>query len=50
MVLVQKHDYPNALLHVRNYIRLVPNAPDLDVAQKQATELERLSGNAAAKN
>jgi tetratricopeptide (TPR) repeat protein len=50
MVLVQKHDYPNALLHVRNYIRLVPNAPDLDVAQKQATELEKLSGNAAAKN
>jgi tetratricopeptide (TPR) repeat protein len=51
MVLVQKHDYPNALLHVRNYIRLVPNGPDLEVAQKQITELERLSASAApAKN
>jgi tetratricopeptide (TPR) repeat protein len=52
LVLAQKHDYPNAVLHVRNYIRLVPNAPDAEVAQKQVTELEKLSGNApaAAKN
>lgn len=51
MVLVEKHDYPNALLHVRNYIRLAPNAPDAELAQKQVAELERLSGNsAAAKN
>ena len=50
MVLVQKHDYPNALLHVRNYIRLAPNAPDAELAQKQATELEKMSGSAAVKN
>lgn len=50
MVLAQKHDYQNALLHVRNYIRMVPNAPDAELAQKQATELERLSGSPAAKN
>jgi tetratricopeptide (TPR) repeat protein len=48
MVLVQKHDYPNALLHVRNYIQLVPNAPDAEIAHKQVAELERLSSHAAA--
>jgi tetratricopeptide (TPR) repeat protein len=51
MVLVQKHDYPNALQHVRNYIQLAPNAPDAELAHKQVAELEKLSGNsAAAKN
>jgi tetratricopeptide (TPR) repeat protein len=50
LVLAQKHDYPNALAHVRNYIRLVPNAPDIQVAQQQLSELEKASGNAAAKN
>jgi tetratricopeptide (TPR) repeat protein len=51
MVLVEKHDYPNALQHVRNYIQLAPNAPDAELAHKQVAELERLSGNsAAAKN
>ena len=51
MALAEKHDYPNALLHVRNYIQLAPHAPDVELAQKQVAELERLSGNgAAAKN
>jgi tetratricopeptide (TPR) repeat protein len=50
IVLAQKHDYPNALAHVRNYIRLVPNAPDIQLAQQQASELEKASGRAAAKN
>ncbi len=48
IVLAQKHDYPNALLHVRNYIRMVPNAPDAEIAQQQATELEKLSGSTSA--
>jgi tetratricopeptide (TPR) repeat protein len=50
LVLAQKHDYPNALAHVRNYIRLVPNAPDIQIAQQRASELEKASGSAAAKN
>ena len=50
MVLAQKRDYPNALVHVRNYIRLVPNGPDIQIAQQQATALEKASGEAAAKN
>lgn len=48
IVLAQKHDYPDALIHLRNYIRLVPNAPDIQIAQKQASELEKAS--ASAKN
>jgi tetratricopeptide (TPR) repeat protein len=50
IVLAQKHDYPNALVHVRNYIRMVPNAPDIQIAQQQASELEKASGSAAAKD
>jgi TolA-binding protein len=50
VVLAQKHDYPNALVHVRNYIRLVPNAPDIQIAQQQASALEKASGTPAAKN
>ncbi len=50
IVLAQKQDYPNALVHVRNYIRLVPNAPDIQVAQQQANELEKASAGPAAKN
>jgi tetratricopeptide (TPR) repeat protein len=47
MVLIQKHDYPGALTHIRNYIRLVPDASDLSLAQKQVAELERLSASTA---
>lgn len=50
IVLAQKHDYPNALVHVRNYIRLVPNAPDIQIAQQQASALEKATTSAAAKN
>ncbi|MBV9481582.1 MAG: DUF3808 domain-containing protein [Acidobacteria bacterium] len=50
LALAQKHDYPNALLHMRNYIRLVPNSPDAETAQKQASELEKLSSTPTAKN
>ena len=45
MALAQKHDYPNALRHIRNYLQLAPNAPEAETAQKQAAELERLSAN-----
>ena len=43
MVLAKKRDYPGALTHVQNYLRLVPNAKDRDVVEKQVAELQKLS-------
>jgi tetratricopeptide (TPR) repeat protein len=50
MVLVQKKDYKGALLHMRNYVRAAPNAPDADVAQKQLAELEKMSTPESSQN
>ncbi|MFY9559970.1 MAG: tetratricopeptide repeat protein [Terriglobales bacterium] len=50
MILVQKHDYQGALAHVRNYIQLAPKASDLETAQKQIAELERLSAAAGSQS
>lgn len=47
-ILAQKRDYTGAVEHIRNYLRLVPNATDADVAQKQIQELEKLSATATA--
>jgi tetratricopeptide (TPR) repeat protein len=46
-ILAQKHDYPGALEHLRNYLRLAPHASDVETAQKQAEQLERLSSKTA---
>jgi tetratricopeptide (TPR) repeat protein len=48
VILVEKHDYAEALEHVRNYLRLAPHAADAETAQKQAEELERLSSKTTA--
>lgn len=50
MVLVQKKDYKGALFHLRNYVRVAPNAPDADVAQKQLAELEKMSNPETSQN
>jgi tetratricopeptide (TPR) repeat protein len=42
-ILAQKNDYRGALEHIRNYLLLAPNAPDAELARKQAQELERHS-------
>lgn len=50
IVLAQKHDYTGALEHVRNYIHYAPGASDLQIANQQIAELERLSGQATSQN
>jgi tetratricopeptide (TPR) repeat protein len=48
LVLAQKQDYAGALEHIRNYLRLSPHAADVETAQKQAEDLERLSAKTTA--
>lgn len=48
MVLVKRGDYQGALMHVRNYIRLQPNASDIKTVEKQIAELERLTSPTAS--
>ncbi len=43
MILIQKHDYQGAITHMRSYTRLAPKATDLDAAQKQIAELEKIA-------
>lgn len=40
MVLAKKKDYSGAAAHIKNYIRLAPNATDLEAAQQQLAGLE----------
>lgn len=47
-ILAQKHDYAGAIEHLHNYLHLAPHATDVETAQKQAEELERLSSKTAA--
>jgi tetratricopeptide (TPR) repeat protein len=50
MILVQKKDFQGALTHLRNYIRLSPNAGDLELAQKQIAALEKLQQPVTSEN
>jgi tetratricopeptide (TPR) repeat protein len=50
MILVQKKDYQGALTHLRNYVRASPNATDLEVAEKQIAELEKVSKPVTSQN
>jgi len=47
-ILAQKREYPRALEHLRNYLRLAPHAADAETVQKQVEELERLSAKTTA--
>jgi tetratricopeptide (TPR) repeat protein len=42
MLLVQKHQYPEAAEHLKSYLLLVPDAPDAERARLQLAEVERL--------
>jgi TolA-binding protein len=41
-ILFQKSDYPGAVLHFHEYLRLLPNGPDAAEAQKKLEELAKL--------
>ena len=43
LILAQKRDYQGAVVHLRNYLRLSPNAADVQTAQKQVAELEKFT-------
>jgi tetratricopeptide (TPR) repeat protein len=46
MALVQKHEFERGVEHMRNYVRLAPNALDVDLVRKQADEVERAATQA----
>jgi tetratricopeptide (TPR) repeat protein len=50
LILVQKKDFQGALTHLRNYVRLSPNANDLDVAHKQIAALEKMTQPMTSQN
>jgi tetratricopeptide (TPR) repeat protein len=43
LVLAQKGDYEGAMAHIRNYLRLAPQAADASTAQAQLRELEAIA-------
>jgi regulator of sirC expression with transglutaminase-like and TPR domain len=48
MAQYQRHEYADAVVHIRNYVRLAPHASDAQAIQKQADEIERLSSKTSA--
>lgn len=49
MALVQKHEFASGVEHMRTYVRLAPNALDVDLVRKQADEVEKASIQAKAR-
>jgi tetratricopeptide (TPR) repeat protein len=43
VILAQRGDFSGAAAHLRTYLRLAPNASDVDLAKDQLTQIERLS-------
>jgi tetratricopeptide (TPR) repeat protein len=41
VILVEKHDYAGAAEHMKNYLRMAPDASDADVVKKQLAEVEK---------
>ena len=48
VVLVQQRNYSEAVEHMRNYLRLVPKAPDAGTVTQQVAELEKVATAQAA--
>jgi tetratricopeptide (TPR) repeat protein len=47
LVFARKRDYPAAAMHISEYLRLCPNAPDSAVARQQLDEFQKLAESAA---
>jgi tetratricopeptide (TPR) repeat protein len=47
LVSARKHDYAAAVMHVSEYLRLSPEAPDAAVARQQLADFQKLAGMAA---
>jgi tetratricopeptide (TPR) repeat protein len=43
IILIQEHEYPEAATHLRNYLRVAKVPADIEAAQKQLTQVTRLS-------
>lgn len=50
MILAQKRDYSGALVQMRSYLQLAPDAQDADAVKQQITELERAAGGTPVPN
>jgi tetratricopeptide (TPR) repeat protein len=48
LILAQKHNYPEAAEHLRNYLQAVPNASDREIVEKQLAQLDGLAPRATA--
>ena len=47
LVFARKQDYPSAVTHISEYLRLSPSAPDSAVARQQLDEFQKLAESAA---
>ena len=48
VILANKRDYASAAQHMRNYLTLAPDAQDAEAVRKQLSDIEKLTGPAAA--
>ncbi len=46
LILAQKHQFASAVTHLRNYLTLVPDAPDAETVKKQLAEVEQFAAQA----
>jgi len=47
VILMQKHDYQEATVHIQNYLHVATQPSDIEDAQKQLAEITRLSASVA---
>jgi superkiller protein 3 len=47
LILAQKHQFAGAVTHLRNYLTLVPDAPDAETVKKQLAEVEQFAAQSA---
>lgn len=45
VILIQTHDYPEAATHIQNYLKVATEPAEIEQAQKQLTEITRVSAS-----